>query len=976
MRIRLCNLTGFLVVTLISVGINASVLGFAAGKKTVKNSEGTFVYVYGNRNEIVKTIPNKLVIKFKDGLNLGKQLSSKGITSVDNLLTSYNIIELEQVIKGKQKLTTVKSNIQIENIYYASFVGEQSAISVAKTMSKNSLVEYAEPLYIHHPYDAPNDPQFSQQKYLDVIKAQQAWDVVKGELGNAVIAIVDGGTDLAHPDLADNLWINLDEIPNNGIDDDDNGFVDDVHGWNFANNSNDPSGLPNTPENANHGTHTAGIACAVTNNGAGVAGVSWNASLMPINISSPTEDGLFMFGTQGILYAAQNGADVISISWGGSAFSRFEQDVINFATKRGVAIVAAAGNNNTSLLGFPASYENVTTVIATYNNDFKADFSNFGAKVDIAAPGVNIFNTLGNENYGVLSGTSMSTPLVAGVVGLVKSQHPNWRGIQASEQVRVTSDNIDRISRSNRAFSNQLGRGRVNAFRAVTETSPSIRITNVQFKDSNGDGVIVPGETVDVFLSLKNFLAPASNVNLVLGDDNSYVYLTNANANLPSINTMDRVSLTTPFTFNVLSSAPSGQLINFTLEISSGNYEDKDRFTLMIQPNFGTASINNIDVTVTNIGRLGFPDLANSGNGIGFKFLNGPNLLFEGALVTATSVNEISNAARGSDSSFDKDFTVARGGELQVVTPGAISDQESIGIFKDTQSDNPMNIRITQKTFAMNESPNDDFILFRYTVENQGSSALTNFHIGIFNDWDIDVRNYSTNVAAYDALRRIGYAFDTGNGPDTHVGLSVLNEGGVSFRAIYNDENHPENSSWGVYDGFTDSEKWQALSGGLEFTRAGPADISCLIATGPFTIEPNSSIQLGFALLAGTDLIDLQANADAAKILWDELFADEVDEMKPKIPTEFSLKQNYPNPFNPTTSIQYELSKLSNVEMTIYNMLGQIIRTLVKERQSAGFYSMQWDGKNDAGEQVASGVYLYRIKAGDFTQTRKMLLLR
>lgn len=967
---------GLVALSILSIVVAAPVFGFGTGGKTAKQPQISSLPT--KKDNAAEMIPNKIVIKFKDRRNFGKQLSSTGLASVDNSLKKNNITELEQFIRGTQNLINLNSSISIESIYYAYFTGDESPASVARALNENPLVEYAEPLYYHQLFDTPNDTLFDQQGFFDVIQAEQAWEVVKGEQGNVVIAIVDGGTDIDHPDISANLWVNPGETPSNGIDDDGNGFVDDVNGWNFVNNSNDPTGLTTTPQNADHGTHTAGLASAVTNNVTGVSGVSWNTRLMALNAGSPNTDLTITFGYEAIIYAANNGADVINLSWGRQGGpSIFEQEVINMATELGAAIVAAAGNDNNTASGFPSAYENVLSVAATTNSDFKAGFSNYGSTIDIAAPGSSIFSTLNNGRYGNLSGTSFSSPIVAGVVGLVKTKNPDLLGIQASEQVRITADNIDDL---NPAFATLLGSGRVNAFRAVTETSPSIRITDVQFNDGNGDGIIEPGETVDVVLSLQNFLAPASNVNLTLNTDDSFSFLTNANVNLSTIGTMEEVTLTTPFTFSVLSFAPSGHPIDFTLEISSDNYQDLDRFTLTVLPTFGTASVNNIKVTVTNIGRIGFADSDNSGNGIGFKFQDGPNLLFEGALITGTSPSQISNAARGvligNDLLFDDDFSVAQGGDLQIITPGAISDQESIGIFEDTAADIPMNIRITQETFAMGTSPNDNFILIRYNVENQGSNTLSNFHFGIFYDWDIDGGSFSTNRVDYDSARKLGYAFDTGNGPDTYVGMSVLTDGGVSYRAIFNDQNDPSNPSWGIYDGFTDAEKWEAISGGIEFTQAGPADVSHVIATGPFTIEANSFSELGFALVAGVDLNDLQANADAAKSLWEELFVTAVEDDKPVLPTEFSLNQNYPNPFNPTTAIRYELAEVSDVELTIYNMLGQKIRTLVKERQSAGFYSMQWDGKNDAGQQVASGVYLYKLDAGDFSRTKKMILLR
>ncbi|MFQ5865621.1 MAG: S8 family serine peptidase [bacterium] len=973
MRHNAIVLRGFTISTVLSVLIATPVFGIGKSKQASNKSlKQTFQTEIGKEGGYR---PNMVVVKFKGGRNFGAQLSSTGIASVDEVMKIHQIYELERVYKGRPIPLNLKSSVSIRSIYYAYFEGDESPVSVARALNEHPLVEYAEPLYFHYLDETPDDPQFSQQNFFNIIHAPEAWDVVKGEQGNVVVAIVDGGTDIDHPDIAANLWTNPGEIPSNGIDDDNNGFVDDVNGWNFANSSNDPSGLAATPENADHGTHTAGIACAVTNNGVGVAGTSWNATLMPINAGNPTKDLVVEFGFEGVIYAASNGADIISLSWGGPIATSFGQDAIKFATDLGVAVVASAGNDNNALQSYPASFPKVINVAATDALDQKANFSNFGSTVDMAAPGVQIRSTINNAGYAFLSGTSFSTPMTAGVIALVKTLHPQWLGLQAAEQVRVTADNIDAV---NPDFAGLLGRGRLNAFRAVSETTPSIRISDVSFIDQNGNGIIQAGESIEVLVTFMNYLAPASNVNLTLTENDPFMTLTSANASITSLGTLEETTPPVSFSFNVSPVAPNGRSLNFLLEITDGTYQDTDRFSLLVEPLFGTVAINNVDVSLNNVGRIGFATLETDpqSGGIGFKFNNGPNLLFEGAIIAGTGPNRISNAARGLRAGdralYNRDFSGAEGGDFKINTPGILTDQESFAIFEDDRSNTPMNLRITQESFAETEPPNDDFVLLRYTIENQGQTALENFYFGFFFDWDIDEANPDnvfSNLANYDIARKLGYvSFST-----TFVGASVVSsDGNISYRALDNNDPGPD---FAVNDGFTDEEKWQAISSGLQVTRKGPADVSHVIATGPFTIEPNDFIQLGFALLAGEGLADLRANADAAQALWDGVITA-IEEPVPVLPTEFSLKQNFPNPFNPTTFIRYEIAKDSEVELTIYNLLGQKIRTLVNERQNAGFYSIQWEGKNEAGMPVSSGVYLYRLKAGDFTVSREMVLLR
>jgi hypothetical protein len=938
-----------------------------------KNSTTTRLSASEHRAD-VQVIPNKVVVKFSASQILRKQAPVTGITSFDALLKRHNVTALEPVLRSGKSDLRGRHAAALARIFYVKYVGNESPFTVADALYQDPAVEYAEPLYFHQITATPDDSAFTMQNHLSVIKAQEAWDVVKGEQGSVVIAIVDGGTDIDHPDIAANLWVNPAEIPENDIDDDNNGFVDDIHGWNFADNSPDPAGLPATPGNADHGTHTAGIAAAVTNNGVGVAGVSWNARLMAINVSSDTQDGRMAFSPDGILYGMENGADIISMSLGRSGgASLYEQDLINAATEAGAVVIAAAGNDANSAPHFPSSYDNVLSVAATSDNDLKAGFSSFGTTIDVSAPGIGVLSTVNNGRYERISGTSMSTPVVAGITALVKTLHSDWSGFQAGEQVRVTADEIDN---QNPSFARLLGRGRVNALRAVTETMPSMRITDVRFTDSGGDGIIEPGETVDIDVTIKNYLAAATSVALSLNVNDQLITSTKTDANIASISTLEEITLASAFSVQVSPLAPSGYPVDFILDMSAGNYQDIDRFKMIVLPTSGNLASNNLALTITNVGRVGFGDPNDSKSGIGFRFKEGPNLLFEGAIMAGTGPNRISNAAR-TGSGYNSDFAVADGGEIQILTPGTLTDQESIGIFNDSQADNPMEITVTQETFSAGASPNDDFIIFRYNIENRSDTSLDNFHFGIFFDWDIDGENFFTNIADFDSTRNLGFAFDNSNqGPDTYVGAIVLTEGDVSYRAIYNDEHDPNNPSWGIYDDFTDAEKWQSISGGVQFTGAGPADISFSIGTGPFSIASDGLHEVAFALLAGVDKTDLQANADAAREFWRSRFTTGVEDGNPSVPTVFALRQNYPNPFNPQSTIAYDLPVAGKVRLEIFNIVGQRIRILVDALQTAGRYIAHWDGRDGRDIAVPSGIYLYRLQMNEFSMVRRMLLLK
>jgi thermitase len=368
---------------------------------------------------------------------------------------------------------------------------------------KNPDVLYAEPNYIYHiAAVTPNDPYYANQWGLHNIgtpgadiTAPDAWDISTGS-GSVVVAVVDTGVDYNHPDLAVNIWTNPGEIPGNGIDDDHNGYIDDVRGWDFYTNDSDPMD-ENSLFTVYHGTHCSGIIGAVGNNGVGVSGVSWNVKIMPLRFLGPSGSGTTSGAIDAINYANANGADVISNSWAGTGYSQALKDAIDNSH---AVVVCAAGNAATNIDTtpyYPATFssQHLISVAATDSTDKFASFSNYGLKnVSLAAPGVNIFSTnissaITAISYQYLSGTSMATPFVAGVAAQVKSVNP---GLTNKQLKNVIINNVDMMD----SLSGKVNTsGRLNAFRAVLAArrmgqSEKVGLykNGVWYLDYNGNG--------------------------------------------------------------------------------------------------------------------------------------------------------------------------------------------------------------------------------------------------------------------------------------------------------------------------------------------------------------------------------------------------------------------------------------------------------------------------------------------------------
>lgn len=557
-------------------------------------------------------IPNEIIVKFRETVTgmieeepeFGKSSGELTLSQVlDEFDAKHRISDIKPLFKnfrrnrqrlralqGKSKslLTQKEKRIlrrlqrvakdagvpNLSSIYRIQVDPEpgQSLQEVVEAYQNSPGVKYAEFNYIVSIDNSPNDPLYPLQwplnntgqdypasgKYKDPpgtpdcdIDAPEAWDINTGS-SEVIIAVLDTGVDYTHRDLDDNLWVNEAELNGtSGFDDDENGYVDDVYGYDFINNDSNPI------DDHGHGTHTSGTIAAEGNNGLDIAGVCWNGRIMALKFLGSDGAGPISEAVTALIYAVDNGADVVSNSWGGNAPSETLRQAIDYAHSQGVIVVAAAGNYGLSLPHYPAYYEHVIAVAATDSNDEKALFSSFGDWVDISAPGVDVLSlraggtslgTIYDSSTTIASGTSMACPHVAGVAALIISKYPEASAQYVTARLLETDD----ISNENPNYEGLLGTGRLNAFKAVRDGFEGLVNLDRDFYPCDN---IVSIEVLDLDLT---------------GAGTQQVTVTSDGGDEETVTLVQDVDSPWVFTGTIYASTGSGAIEDGTLQVSHG----------------------------------------------------------------------------------------------------------------------------------------------------------------------------------------------------------------------------------------------------------------------------------------------------------------------------------------------------------------------------------------------------------------------
>ncbi len=378
--------------------------------------------------------------------------------------------ERNRQVIGRLYNAKVRGEIDGTGFHRLTLGKGSSPVSAALYMNQDVRIDEVEFNYKRYIAVRPNDPFYASQWALARLGAEQAWEISSDASNPIIIAIVDTGVDLDHPDLAGKI----------------------VPGYNFVDNNNNPM------DNNGHGTHVAGIAAAVANNGVGISGVSWSSKIMPIKALDDKGAGNDYLVAQGITWAVDNGANIVNLSFGGIQYSTVLKDAVDYAAQKGVVVIAAAGNEagNGNPVFYPAALDNVVAVGATDSFDKHAAFSNYGSYIDISAPGVSVLSTIWDNRYGYMSGTSMAAPFVSGAASLILSLNPRMSRDQVEERIKQSADDLGEIGRDDK-----YGYGQVNLARAISNLSGDTSLAGgseaIRGKVLSEEGTLLEGARIE-----------------------------------------------------------------------------------------------------------------------------------------------------------------------------------------------------------------------------------------------------------------------------------------------------------------------------------------------------------------------------------------------------------------------------------------------------------------------------------------------
>ncbi|MBW6496908.1 MAG: S8 family peptidase [Bacteroidales bacterium] len=903
----------------------------------------------------------QIIFKLKEDLAPFAKSTQIDLPDIQSFKSNYQAEGLRKIFPRHQPPAQKfnrqgEPQIDLSLIYQLEIQDNHRLEEAINALYATGLVEYAEPRYLPRLLFVPNDPMIPQQYNLQRIQAFDAWEISRGDT-SVVIAIVDTGNDRFHPDLIDAIAYNYNDTIN-GEDSDNDGFVDNFYGWDLGENNNDPQF-----NYSGHGVHVAGIAAASANNGTGIAGVGFHSRYMTVKVDD--EFGRLTMSYEGIVYAADRGAKVINCSWGSTTGAgQFGRDIVDYATfNRDALVVAAAGNDNNLVPFYPATYERALSVAATNSSDLKWSGSTYNVFVDLAAPGATILSTFVNATYLNSSGTSMAAPAVAGAAAILRHHFPEYSARQIAAQLKVTTDNIDTLA-GNETYAGYLGTGRLNMYRALTETHHSYVLLLDHLQDNESFGQYQAGANVFLASRFQNLLAASENISARLTSLSPMVTVQNPEISLGAMETGQIINNEAdPFVLQLHQAVPASWEVYFMIEFfnANGDYAGRQFFNLVFNTDFVNLRVNKLQTTLTSRGTMGF-NYPNYSQGLGLVYRSSRNMIRAAGLMAGLNTNKVVDNLYGATSgTFNQYFVPLQ--KIAFDQEPELADTELTGSFFDGNAGlSEIGLKMDYRAMLWEDAPGDKFLILEYHLVNQGSQALSNFYAGFFADWlSADPKNHR---AAFDASTRMGYAYSVEGG--NYSGISLLTPGEMRHYAF---DNKGASGSINLSDGFTNFEKYNALrtnrnTAGVFDTEN---DISTLVSSGPHYLAAADTLVVAFAILAGDHLIDLRTSAETAYNRYHGLDQVSAGDL---LGTQANrqIRRVYPNPFTEDLILEFVPQTTETFRFWLLDINGRPVWSKSIQGQAGQFKELRLNFP-----KLGPGSYLLQLQGQNALENIKLL---
>lgn len=826
--------------------------------------------------------------------------------------------------------------------YYTGTLHPMKLASVL--MSECGDIEIAEPWYVGESAYTPNDSMLSEQRLLSTIEAFAAWDLEKGDTTIA-IGISDTGVFVEHEDLKDNLFINQGEIPDNGIDDDENGYVDDYLGYNLA--FKDDGTSPGNPTNptSGHGTSVAGIAGATFDNALGYAGVGAQCRVRAIK-TTPNGSRFIVYGYESILYCTITGVPIVNCSWGSSAYSCIDESIVRYAIARGTIIVAAAGNHGSTIRFYPAAYQGVISVGVTNPNDELVPMTARGHYLDVVAPGQESRTTDNTGGYGGFCCTSGSAPIVSGLVGLMLSANQTLTARQVQAILRVTVDGMKGIPAG---LTKELLPGRINAHKAVQLAkwprailyvdSSSVKHRMKSIRPLAGDTVVVTTSVNSIFGGIKNLRRKIS----IIADSMECLELNSAAENQIGDISEGSTRNLPPILLHIK------KFGTYTVFVKQ-EFEGTDSMGLAFAtsvlvpviptPGWITLRNNAFTISVTDNGRFGNID-REGGEGEGFLYMNHCGMIYEAAHMISCE-KKVVNAVRAEKGYDDHFFPEVRIG----------GDGRLTGSYTDALA--PDSIKLGLRVFHQLTVPTGDssVAVHDITIENISGRILNNVASAWFMDWDLPpqpLRNKARQMALTKTSAVITITGETLT-PAIACGiLSWHSNTSMICRAI-------DNAA--TYDGFRQGLKDTVIRLGVSESFSSEADIA--IVAGVLFNEPMMPYERRTYRLITAIAQELPDALDLVQAYTNELRYVEMD---------MNLVV-YPNPALGFLQVEIGMADSRKGIIEVCDMTGRIMTSV----------TVTGTGTRSITpliiSELSAGSYFVRLRSEGMTMSRPLLIVR